>query len=284
MTVVAFDVFEADVFEDAIFQDFTSNIIDRVSILEKLIYIKKDITNFHPVDDLYPEMRSLRRIDESIRVVDNPVSAQGNEPAGANFTPRRVVFNNGWLIALDNLSNGILTIAGEMISDDGKAGAQLVTMDKLPTGVSMLVNYAPPSSEVITVATGSGVTAGDVVDIANAVDTILQDDFTAVPTAVEAQLADDFAALPTAAEIAIQVETQLVDDFAGITASVDNNAVAAAVRANLTAELQHIVDLARDQGLIVGFPVTITPTGLTVGTIVKTFAKAGDNTTVNRTS
>jgi len=154
MAVVAVDVFEADVFEDAIYADFTSTYVDRLDILNKIVFIKDDVATFHPVDDMYTEVRSIRRIDESTRVKDNPVSAQGNEPAGANFTPRRAVLNDGWRIGLEFQSNWTLSITGEIISDDGFAGAQLVKLDYLPVGVSALVNYTPPSSEVITVTVG----------------------------------------------------------------------------------------------------------------------------------
>lgn len=159
MAVVAVDVFEDDVFEDAIFQDFTSDYVDRLDVLNKIVFIKADVTSFHPTVDMYPEVRSIRRIDESTRVKDNPVSAQGNEPAGANFTPRRAVLNDGWRIGLEFQSNWTLSITGEMISDDGFAGAQLVKLDYLPAGVSALVNYTPASSEVVTVSTGSGLDA-----------------------------------------------------------------------------------------------------------------------------
>lgn len=59
---------------------------------------------------------------------------------------------------------------------------------------------------IVPFATGSGVTPGDVTDIASAVNTALSDDFAAIPTAsenadaVQTQLNDDFAAIPTAAE------------------------------------------------------------------------------------
>lgn len=156
MTVVAVDVFEADVFEDAIFQDFTSDTVDRLDVLNELVFLKKDVTVFHPVDDLYREVRQLRVIDESVRTKKVPVTAQGNEPAGANFTPRRAVFNDGWRLAIEYDVNTTLEITGEMISDDGLAGSQVVNVDYLGTGVSALVNYSPPSSEVITVNAGSG--------------------------------------------------------------------------------------------------------------------------------
>jgi hypothetical protein len=151
MTVAVLNVFETDIFEDAIFADFTSDTVDRLDITDKIVFIKTDVVTFHPVEDLYREVRSIRHYDESTRVMNNPVSAQGNEIAGQNFTPRRAVLNDGWRIGFENPINGTVTITGEMISDDGLAGAQLVKLEYLPSGVSMLINYAPPSSEVIVV-------------------------------------------------------------------------------------------------------------------------------------
>ena len=134
MAVVALDVFEAAVFEDGIFSDFTSDFVDRLDVTNKVVFIKDTVTTFHPVDDMYSEVRSIRRVDESVRVMNNPVSSQGNEPAGANFTPRRAVLNDGWRLGLEYQSNWNLSITGEMISDDGFAGAQLVKLDYLPAG------------------------------------------------------------------------------------------------------------------------------------------------------
>ena len=158
MSVVALDVFEDDVFEDAIYADFTSDYVDRLDITNKIVFIKDDVITFHPVDDVYSEVRSIRRIDESIRVMDNPVSAQGNEPAGDNFTPRRAVFNHGWRIGIEFPVNWTLSITGEMISDDGFAGSQLVKLEYMPNGISALVNYTPPSSEVIVPDSAGGLT------------------------------------------------------------------------------------------------------------------------------
>ena len=153
MAVVAFDVFEADVLQDGIFADFTSDTVDRMDITNKLIFLKTTVTEANPVDDIYKEVRTLRGVDESLRVMNNPVVTQGNEPkGGGKFTPRRMVLNNGWRIALEYESNSILGFTGEMISDDGLSGSQLVLLDYLPAGVSVLVNYEPPTSEIISLA------------------------------------------------------------------------------------------------------------------------------------
>lgn len=143
MAVVGFDVFEPGVFEDGIYADFTSDYVDRLDMRNKLVFLKKDVFQFHPVDDVYTEVRSIRRVDESTRRVDPQVSSQGNEPAGAGVTPRRAVFNNGWRLAIEYDANAAVSITGEMISDDGLAGAQIVQLDHLPAGVSALVNYEP---------------------------------------------------------------------------------------------------------------------------------------------
>jgi hypothetical protein len=155
MAVVAFDVFEADVLEDGIFADFTSDTVDRMDITNKLIFLKTTVTEANPVDDIYKEVRTLRGVDESLRVMNNPVVTQGNEPkGGGKFTPRRMVLLNGWRIALEYQVNSFLNFTGEMISDDGLAGSQLVILDYLGAGASVLVNYEPPVAEIITVVVG----------------------------------------------------------------------------------------------------------------------------------
>ena len=60
--------------------------------------------------------------------------------------------------------------------------------------------------------------------------------------------------------------------------------IATSIRNELSVELQHLVDLAKDHGLVIGFPVTITPTGITVGTIVRTIAGDQNSRVVTRTS
>lgn len=154
MAVTAVDVFVPGVFEEEVFSHHTSATVDRLDVKNKLIFIKKDVVSFHPVDDLYKEVRSLRRIDVTLRKVKNPVEQQGNEAAGDGFTPRRIRINNGWRIALQYDANTGLEITGEMISDDGLKGAQLVVLNHLAEGVSALVNYEPPRSEVKVVNGG----------------------------------------------------------------------------------------------------------------------------------
>lgn len=157
MAVVAVEIFEVDLFSDGTFADYTSTFVSRLDITNKLIFIKKDVVSFHPTVDLYPEVRTIRRVDESVRKKLNPVSTQGNEPAGTKFTPRRAVLNDGWRIAIEFATNWALSVTGEMISDDGFAGAQLVKLNYLPAGVSTLVNYTPADAEIIEVSVGGGV-------------------------------------------------------------------------------------------------------------------------------
>ena len=225
MTVVAVDVFEADVFEDGVFADFTSDFIDRMDLTQKFIFIKTDVIEFLPVADIYPEVRGIRRIDESLRGTDMPMTAQGNEQAGAGFTPRRAVLNNGWRIALQNTVNGQLEITGELISDDGGAGSQLINVDNLGFGVSMLVNYAPPDAEIIVVG-GAGLTAQAIWEYATRTLTgNVATDNAAIATAVESQLADEFAAIPSAAAIATAVDSELATEFAAIPVNVESQLV-----------------------------------------------------------
>jgi len=190
MAVVGFDVFEAGVFEDGIYADFTSDFVSRLDITNKIVFIKDTVLTFHPVADMYSEVRSIRRVDESVRRMDNPVSAQGNEPAGSNFTPRRAVMNNGWRIGIEYPSNSTLAITGEMISDDGFAGAQLVKLDFMPVGISALVNYTPPSSEVITTTTVTTVVTGDLAAVEAKVDAIPTNPVLVTDTRLDTLVAD----------------------------------------------------------------------------------------------
>ncbi len=181
MAVIALEVFEDGVFEDGVYADFTSDYVSRLDIINKIIFIKASVVTFHPVSDVYSEVRSIRRVDESVRKMDNPVSSQGNEPAGSNFTPRRAVLNSGWRLGIEFTTNWTLSISGEMISDDGFAGAQLVKLDYMPEGVSALINYTPPSSEVVTVETTTAVVTGDLASVEAKIDAIPDDVWTSTP-------------------------------------------------------------------------------------------------------
>jgi hypothetical protein len=122
---------------------------------------------------------------------------------------------NSWKIRPDE-ANHTLTVSGGILYVDGGGDPFVDTLG----AYTVRINYVQPV-EVLMIATGSGVTPTDVTDIANAVQTELNDDFAAIPTAsenataVQSELNDDFAALPTAAENAVAVWSD--DDTYGTT-------------------------------------------------------------------
>ncbi len=60
------------------------------------------------------------------------------------------------------------------------------------------------------------------------------------------------------------------------------DAIAAAVRSALTAELQQVTDVARIHGLVSGQPLVVTPSSRVAGPVTQTIDTAGDTVTVTR--
>lgn len=115
-------IFEDDVFVEGVYCGYSTDKIGRVSLLEKRIYLKGGVTQYHPVDDIYKELRFIRRVDTSLRVARNPVSAGGAlSKGGGKFTPRYAVFNHGWRVVPQDVTHA-LYVQGEQITDDGQSG------------------------------------------------------------------------------------------------------------------------------------------------------------------
>jgi hypothetical protein len=147
-------VFESDVFADAIFTGVFTDVIDHLDITTKRIHLRSGVRQYHPVDDIYREVRYHRANDESLRVVDMPVESTGNiSKGGGKFTPRLSIFKYGWRIVPANETH-LLKVQGEQITDDGQSGAAVLDMTLSSPGVNISVEYAPPDSEVITVSVG----------------------------------------------------------------------------------------------------------------------------------
>lgn len=146
--------------EDGFFSNYTTTVIDQLVLAEKLIVLK-DIDQFHPVEDLYREMRFIRRVDESLRVMDVPISSFGNVAKGdGSATPRYIVLNDGWRIRPHKDTRNIL-VTGEILTSDGQSGA--ASMD-IPSDYEISVVYAPPTSEIIYIGTGATDTTAPVWD------------------------------------------------------------------------------------------------------------------------
>ena len=124
-------------------------VIDYLDPLLKRIFLKPGIREYHPVTDIYTEIRHLRRTDESLRPYDMPVFAFGNIPkGGGKFTPRYAQFNHGWKVVPEDVSH-TLFVNGEQITDDGQSGPAAIDTDILSPGTSVIIQYEPPAAEIV---------------------------------------------------------------------------------------------------------------------------------------
>lgn len=124
-------------------------VIGSIDNENKLIFLANDIREYHPVDDIYKEVRNLRRLNENFRKFDIPVKAEGAVPkGGGKYTPRYAIFQNGWKIVPEDISHG-LYISGEQITDDGQSGPACINTDILSDGVSVIIQYQPPAAEIV---------------------------------------------------------------------------------------------------------------------------------------
>jgi len=134
------------------------------------IYLHADTVgaSVHPID-IYREMRTLRRLTESLRNYDVFLSAKGNDAkGGGKFTERYVICNLGTRIIPFDTSHE-LTITGTIITDDSQEG--ISCFDRVPLTPTTIVdiNYVPPQVEVVTIDTGGNITETDKNDIADKV-------------------------------------------------------------------------------------------------------------------
>lgn len=154
MAYVVDPVFEADVFDTSVFTGVITDLVHEIRLSEKIIYLKEGTIQYHPVDNIYKEVRFHRAHDESLRVVDMPVIALGHDSKGAGeYTARLAMFKHGWRIAPANVSH-TLEVTGEQITDDELSGSGCMDMTLFDPGVNVFVDYAPPDTELIYVDAG----------------------------------------------------------------------------------------------------------------------------------
>lgn len=133
-------------------------LVDTVDYPAKRIFLGADSVGVEVSTlDIYTEVRALRANTPAHRSFRRLLSAQGNEPAGESFTPRRAVLAPGARIVPFGGVSHELTIVTELISEDGLAG--VVLFDRGPLSVPVDITYAPPQVEIITVNTGGTVPA-----------------------------------------------------------------------------------------------------------------------------
>lgn len=127
------------------------SVIDHLDLATKRIYLAEGIREYHPVDDIYREIRQLRRTNEAMRGFDIPVVASGNMPkGGGKYTPRLATFRLGWKIVPEDVSH-TLHITGEQITDGGESGPACIDFTPLSYTSKVIVNYEPPQAEIIVV-------------------------------------------------------------------------------------------------------------------------------------
>jgi len=132
------------------------------------VYLKSGVRSYHPVDDIAAELQQLRNDIEAHRQYYPLIIEQGGVfKGGASYTGKYALFIDGAeVIPADDAAHD-LSITGEQIDGLGKVGIDLV--DKTSLIHSVNINYIPPpTTEIRAVNTGSGVSAQDKVDIADA--------------------------------------------------------------------------------------------------------------------
>jgi len=121
------------------------------------IYLSEETVDasIHPID-IYKELRSLRRTDESLRLFRPFLTGHGMDNKGdGKYTERYAKLWHGARIIPFNVSH-TLTVVGVIITDDGQEGIACFDRFPLSPTVRVDINYAPQQVEVIikTVSTG----------------------------------------------------------------------------------------------------------------------------------
>ena len=136
-------------------------LIDNINGVTRQVFLHSDTQNteIKPID-IYKEMRTLRRTDETLRQYELFMEASGNEPKSTGkFTERIVKLLQGTVIVPYD-STHTLTFTGTMINDAGQEGLDLIDKSPLSSGSNVDVNYFPPQVEVIEVQTGGSSGSG----------------------------------------------------------------------------------------------------------------------------
>ena len=132
-------------------------VIDYVDPVNRRVYLLSGIEEYHPLDDIYAEVRNLRRTDESMRQYFMFVQGGGNIPknvSGTLRTPRYAIFKNCKVVV-----DGDTYVTGEQLYADVNGdvvGKGPDCVDHALSPEDAYLDYEPPGSEVILVSTGGG--------------------------------------------------------------------------------------------------------------------------------
>lgn len=179
-------------------------VVDTWDGANRRIYLASGVTEFHPIDDVYREYRTARRIDESFRVWEPFMRAVGHEPkGGGKYTPRYLLLLDGVKIICFDESTTI-TVTGEVLTDD-----QTDPFDYSTRTQPVVVRYQPAEAELISVGT-SGLTAAEsqaLLDIDTNVDGLVTDVATMNSILLLLQAAQDLTNEQMAAEHITQISS-----------------------------------------------------------------------------
>lgn len=135
-------------------------VIDHVDPDLRRIYLKAGVREIHMLDDIYYEMRNLRRVNESLRGWYSFCEAGGNVQKTANtYTPRYLTMitdprpiTTKVVPAGDPSTPDVahtLVVKGEVITDQGTSNA--AAFDKSSLVVSVDLEFEPPGAEIIRI-------------------------------------------------------------------------------------------------------------------------------------
>lgn len=117
------------------------------------VYLLPDVTEFHPVEDIYKEYRTERRTNEDLRKFNPLMAAYGNvTKGGGRSTPRYLVLLEDTKIVPYDTPTRIVS-TGEMITDDPDVDP--TTFDLSDRTGSIKLFITPAEAEIIYIE-GSG--------------------------------------------------------------------------------------------------------------------------------
>jgi hypothetical protein len=124
-------------------------VIGLVDPVQKRIFLAPGVREYHPVSDIYNEIRYLRRVNENHRWYDMPIFGAGNVPkGGGKYTSRYAIFRQGWKVVPADETHA-LYVSGEQITDDGQSGPSCIDTTVLSPGSNVTIHYEPPASELV---------------------------------------------------------------------------------------------------------------------------------------
>ncbi len=217
----------------------------------RLIIVNENVTSLSIRDDVYSSWKEWVKLRDNAKFLPAIRTVGGDPVGGGSFSGDIYFLQNGWKTVVDLNVN---RIEGVLYSDDFDTPYYNDSLQPLYAAkVAALVNTYSTQIPVVT---------GDLSAIV-------------IPTALQ-------NALAVRQELLLElsrIDTSITSIVSSVPNAIQN---ATAVRNNLAAELANISDLAKENGLVQGTPSVITETGLSAGSVNKTFTKSGTTVTINR--